>query len=136
MTTWSRLPSVQPASGAGQHPLDDFLDLTRGHHDVGQLVLAVAHHEHPPGLVDPDLFHRRVVEQRGERAKSGHPVAHELDLFVGERGQAAVEEPLSIVGDDLVEQPVQLRGIVKRHVATEHQLANFALDDLRRRRRR
>ena len=126
-TTCSRWPSGSIASTNGrrqvdppparlQHPLDQLVDLGAGQHQVGQLVPAVPGHEHPGGVVDPDLLDRRVVEERLQRTEAGDP-GHQLADHrrrVGHRGDRAGEAALVVVADDALGDAAYDGGVALR----------------------
>ena len=77
-----RLRPVEPPAGARQHPLHQLLDLGRAQHDGRELVLAPAGHEHPAGLVDPDLLDLGILEQPGQRPEPADAMVEQLDVLV------------------------------------------------------
>src|SRR4029450_7630274 len=106
MTTWSREPSprvastngagqVDPAAAGPQHELHQVVDVLLTEDGGGQLGAAGLGHEHLARLVDPDLLHVRVLEERLQRAHADHPVGHRLgDLTgVGQRRHARHPPP-------------------------------------------
>ena len=91
-------------------------------------MLTVAGDEDPARLVDPDLLDLGVLEQRRQGAEAEDPLAQQVDLVVGERREPAVEVPVAVVGDDLVDERPERVILVERELAPDEQLAHVGLD--------
>ena len=124
------LRPVQASPRPRQHPLDELLHLGGLEHRAGELGIPVAGHEHPSGLVDPDLLHRGVVEERGDGSEPDDPLPELDHVGIGERRETTRQVPIPIVGDHLVDERVQDSVLVDRQVATHEELAHIRLDEL------
>ena len=108
-----RLADVDAPAAGLQHPLHELLHLRGGEHEGGQLVAAVAGHEDPARVVDPDLLDRGVVEERLERPEPRHPgdqlTDHRVD--VGHRRDRAGEAAVVVLADHRLRDPPDQAGL-------------------------
>ena len=128
-----RLAQVDPPARALEHPLDQLLHLGAAQHQVGQLVPAVPGHEHPGRVVDPDLLHGRVVEERLQRAEPAHPRDQLADhgLGVGHRRHHAGQAALVVVTHHRLRDPAYDAGVGLRvHALAPHHLAHVRVEPL------
>lgn len=87
--------------------------------------------EDPARVVDPDLLHGRVVEERLERPEAGHP-GHQLTdhgLDVRHRGHRAGEAALVVVAHHALGDPADDPGVDLRvHPLATHELAHVLVE--------
>jgi len=129
MCQWSQ---VDAAPRSPQHALDQVAHLVGRQDGRGQLGQPAPGHEHLRRFVDPDLLDRGVLEVRLQRAEPGDRVEDLLGrlLAVDQHRQAAVQRPLVVVRDDVVDQLADLDRVPGRvETGTADQLADLALDD-------
>lgn len=115
---------VQPSSGQAQHSFDEVSDLLGGQDGGGQLGSSAAGDEDPAWLVDPDLFHLWVIEERLQRAEPGYLIKDRAGGAdrISERWQGRHGRPVEVVRDHLVHQAA-------RGVGFEHRVQGAPADE-------
>ena len=130
-----RLPGrhPDPTEVTSTHPLDELVHLSGVEAQVGQLVATPARDEDPTRIVDPDLLHLGVVEERLQRAEARHP-GHELadhHVVVGDGSDGPGQAELVVVADDVLGDAAYDEGLALRvDPLTAQPLAHLPVEPL------
>jgi hypothetical protein len=126
------LGEIDPPAGRLQHALDEVAQLPGGQDRGGQLRGAAPCNENSTGLIHPNFFNRGVVEiglQRSETRDRVVDAPCHLSPIV-QRRQRAGQSPFVVLGNDLVDESADARGVGGRIQSTpSYKLTNLVFDD-------